>query len=84
MSDIQDAIIAATAKAAIALADAAVTREKCKHHLMKHRECGNTCTREFEDLKSTYKAAKRRYRSCLEFYIKEAQLLATKEGMKDE
>ena len=62
-----------TVKAAIALADAAVAREKLKLILKEHRERGNTCTREFEDLKTSYQATKRRYRSCLAIYTKEAR-----------
>lgn len=64
-------------KAAMALADAAVAREKCKNLVRKRRESGNTCTREYEDLKVYYKAAKRRFRSCLATYTAEMRLHAT-------
>ena len=82
MSDIQDAAMEQAAaehaaeklvaKAAIALADAAVAREKCKNLVRKSRESGNTCTRDYEKQIIAYKAAKRRYRVCLGSYIKEA------------
>ena len=62
-----------TVKAAIALADAAVARENLKLTLIEHRERGDTCTHEFEELKDSYKAAKRRYRSCLAIYTKETR-----------
>ena len=69
------------ATAAFALADAAVTRERCKHLLMKLRESGNTCTRDYEELLAAYKTAKRRYRVCLKSYITEASLLIANKGM---
>lgn len=76
MNDIQDAISAATAKAAIALADAAVAREKCKNLVRKSRESGNACTRDYEEQLAAYKVTKRRYRSCLSAYT------AAKEGSR--
>ena len=80
MSNIQDAIEAATAqavaKAAIALANAAVAREKYKNRIIERRESGETCTEEYKELKIAYKGAKRKYRSCLAIYA------ATKEGSK--
>lgn len=63
MSDIQNAITVATA-----LADAAVAREKYKRLLVKRRESGDTCTRDYEELLAAYKKAKRRYRVCLATY----------------
>lgn len=59
-----------TVKAAIALADAAVAREKCKNLVMKNRESGNTCTLDYAEQKIAYTAAKRRFRICLAGYIK--------------
>ncbi len=58
-------------KAAVALADSAIARERLKRILMERRESGNTCTREYEDIKSSYKVAKRRYRAHLATYTTE-------------
>lgn len=80
MSNIQDTIEAATAqavaKAAIALANAAVAREKYKNRLIECRESGNTCADGYKELKIAYKGAKRKYRSRLAAYT------AIKEGSK--
>ena len=80
MSNIQDAIEAATAqavaKAAIFLANAAVIRAKYKNRMIERRDAGDTCTGDYKELKIAYKGAKRKYRSCLAAYI------ATKESSK--
>ena len=55
MSNIQDEIEAATAqavaKAAIALANAAVAREKYKNRMIERRDAGDTCTGDYKELK---------------------------------
>ncbi|MBR4260017.1 MAG: hypothetical protein IKQ17_13365 [Kiritimatiellae bacterium] len=65
-----DGLTPKAVRAAIALAAAAVAREKCKNLVMKSRESGNTCTLDYAEQKIAYTAAKRRFRVCLAGYIR--------------